>query len=442
MSASELPRTGDVQRSGTDPQRAGNDTLLRAASVAFVLALAMRTPFAAAPGYGLDQDAWLLAASARTLVEGGPWVPSRPPGYPLVELALTLFAPLGSTASNLASAALTALAAAFAAAWLARRDVRWPWALPVAAVGLPAIALPAASTLDHPWSLALLAAAFLAADGRSVTRAATIAGVCAGLACAARPPVAVVLPALAWLCHARGGRPSLARFTLCAAPPIALVVAAFLVNGEWPHADTLFSTTVTRDHILGVLGVGTFGPVGVVACLVAVALATRGGPRELPARAAGWAALLAFAEFALFPLEANYLAPALLCGALWLAPRLNPLWAVALALAVNVGGVVVPSRAGVSAGPWRRDVWAREAQATRIGELARRLEDLTPDDHVIVGPEFAAVAFILHGRGPVVHASLTTDGAARLCAAGKRVVDLTATPAPALATPTPTTPKH
>ncbi len=64
-------------------------------------------------GYGLDDDAWLVARAGDILAHGGGYVASRLPGYPSVELIVgglfSLFgtsAVLGNLAASLAGLAL------------------------------------------------------------------------------------------------------------------------------------------------------------------------------------------------------------------------------------------------------------------------------------------------------------------------------------------------
>src|SRR3972149_13933 len=70
-----------------------------------VVFFALRAPFVGY-GHGTDPDAWRVALTAPHLLDTGQYLPSRLPGNPLHELALTLFIPGGWGATNLATAAV------------------------------------------------------------------------------------------------------------------------------------------------------------------------------------------------------------------------------------------------------------------------------------------------------------------------------------------------
>src|SRR3990170_2923401 len=68
-----------------------------------VLYFALRAPFLDY-GHGTDPDAWRVALTAHHLLDTGDYFPSRLPGNPLHELAVTIFIPGGWLATNLATA--------------------------------------------------------------------------------------------------------------------------------------------------------------------------------------------------------------------------------------------------------------------------------------------------------------------------------------------------
>jgi len=401
-----------------------------ARTVAFLAALAaflLRAPFALAPGFGLDADAWLIAATAEGIAHGTGWAPSRPPGYPLSELYYALWISGGPRLCNLASAASVAVAVGLGTVLCARHGVRAPWALPLAASGVPAIAGPAASTLDHGPALALLSGALLALQtvrGRAVLPAITT-GALFGLACAARPPLGVVGAALLFALLQRGGARSAVAFVAAAAPFVAAVLVPFLVRGIWPDAPHLLSPRVGLAHAAEVLTLAPLGSAGVAAVSVAC-VGWRRRLRHTGPSGLGWATLASFGLAAAFPLEANYLAPTALTGALWLATRVRPAAAIAACALVQLGGVVTLDADGLRAGPWRRDGWAREAQLARAHALHDTVRTLPEDCVVVVGPEFAVVRYLQRGTAPMVVAELGAAARAAYAARGVRVVDLTA----------------
>ncbi len=381
----------------------------------------------------MDPDAWLLARTAQVMGEHGVWNPSRPPAYPLVEFALSGLIAFGSTVTNLVSAALTAVAAALGCALLARQGVRAPWAIPTAVVGLPAIAIPAASTLDHPWALALLALAALCLTVRSPQRAAALGGFVFGLACAARPPIGIAAPALLAYWYALGGSRAMLRFCVWSVPAAIWVAAGVWCCKYWPQPLTSEGTRPALEHMLTVGSIGAFGVVGLVVT-VGLALHAAIRPRdgalsldESPARVrtcSGWIAILTGLEFLAFPLEANYLGVTLFFGALWLAPLVNPRVAIAAMLAVYAGGVASFDASGVRAGQWRRDTWARESQAGRLRQAVPRLLELRSAVHVLAGPDSDALRFLTKDQGPRLEPFDTVERAKLLRARGVTVMTL------------------
>ncbi len=402
--------------------RASTRTVIFTALAAFLL----RAPFAAAPGFGLDADAWLIAASAEGLAHGAGWTPSRPPGYPLSELFYALFIRGGPLLCNMASAATVALAAALGTAWLLRRGVRAPWALPLAAVGVPAIAGPAASALDHGPALALLAGAWLALDRvrPGAHRAALLCGTLFGLACAARPPFGVMVLPLLYVAVRRGGLRSAVALSAGASPWIAAVLVPFALRGLWPDAPTVLSARVELNHAVAILTYAPLGAAG-VAALVLVGLGLLRNGARARGMGLGWATIATFGLAAVFPLEANYLAPTVFTGALWLALRVRPAAAIAACALIQIGGFVSVTEDGIGAGPWRREVWARSALVARSAALHGRIQELPASAVAVVGGDFAAVRYLLRGEGPTVVATLDEAARAAYAAQGRPIFELT-----------------
>jgi len=170
------------------------DRRLAAVMIA-VLVLALRLPFLT-PGYGIDPDAWRIAADGRAIAESGAYGSSRAPGNPIVELAAALVWRGGPLALNGLTALFSAIAALAFALTLQRLSVRG-WALGALALAFtPVIAVNSSNAMDYLWALAFILIAHDAAlRGRWVE-----AGVMLGLATGCRitslllaPPFALIL---------------------------------------------------------------------------------------------------------------------------------------------------------------------------------------------------------------------------------------------------------
>ncbi|MEM9378534.1 MAG: hypothetical protein AAGB93_01200 [Planctomycetota bacterium] len=366
---------------------------LFAAALAALVAFGLRLPFALAPGFGLDFDAWRLASTARGLAEEGVWRPSRAPGYPGVELAFALLWPLGPRALTVATAGVAALAAAFGAAWLARArpDLRAPWLLPAALTTLPAVAIPAASALDMPWSLA----AVTAAGWRCQRRDAVGAGLAVGLAVWMRPASAVAVPAL-FVHLARAG--SWRRAVVGSGAAVAVAALITLAPDPPPIglADSWPGPVIAwRVLVLNALASG--GVAAILALLVGAWLGRR-RPKPGPDADAAFFALTFLggaALYVLFPYEANYLCVPLFVGGLALGARAVAATHWVAATALVVGGLASFDGSELRAGPLRRDAWRRAEQEARARATARSLEGTPESTWPDLGSDLAAVRYFV-----------------------------------------------
>ena len=156
-------------------------------------------------GYGLDDDAWLLARAADILANGGGYVASRLPGYPSVELIVGgLFCLFGTSAvlGNL-SASLAGLALMFALWVVLDGEVSETMRLfAVCAVAFhPAVWTASVTTLDP-----IFGAAFLVLSVAAVSRRRPVlAGVFLGLAVGCRLTDALAALPIAFFARGKTG---------------------------------------------------------------------------------------------------------------------------------------------------------------------------------------------------------------------------------------------
>ncbi|HXI02431.1 MAG TPA: hypothetical protein VNI57_04570, partial [Candidatus Saccharimonadales bacterium] len=156
-------------------------------------------------GYGLDDDAWLMARSADNLATLGRYVPSRLPGYPTAELAFGLDFRLIGTGwiQGNALSSLAGLGGAVAMyALLAGFDPRLRLLAAVALAFHPGYWINSVSTIDFIWDPVLLLASALALRRNR----SSLGGLCLALAVGARLTNAfavVPLAAFHFLVHRR-----------------------------------------------------------------------------------------------------------------------------------------------------------------------------------------------------------------------------------------------
>lgn len=296
-----------------------------------------------ATGAGRDPDAWRLALAGLDSWQTGQYVPSRPPGFPVVEILAAVTAPMGTLAFKLLTAWAGAACAAATYALAARQDVRAARAAAILLAASPAMILASTMTMDYVWSLGLLLGGMLLARrGRGLA-----AGLVIGLAAGCRVTALAGLPAAVLLLWPSGGRRSkgVAQLLGSALGAAGLMYAAVLHAHPMLLAATHVPPSTQLVQSVKGLPFGLFGGVGfavlVVAAVAAVLLPRR---RERPAfasphppleRAALWAMIVGFAlVYAVAPHEPLYLLPVLPALFILLSRRLSRTVALALAAAL------------------------------------------------------------------------------------------------------------
>ncbi len=136
-------------------------TVLVAAVLAAAV-LASRLPFLG-PGLGLHSDAGALLEAAHEIHRTGEYHPSRFPGYPVHEYALSFLVAFGPTTMNLATALCSVAAAVFLGLALRTLGCRH-WALGALAFAMaPAVYASSTVIYDYVWAAALVLAGLYAA---------------------------------------------------------------------------------------------------------------------------------------------------------------------------------------------------------------------------------------------------------------------------------------
>jgi hypothetical protein len=150
-----------------------------------------RLPFITASSYGIDSDAWRVAAAAKSITETGEYKASRLPGYPIQEIAYSLVSPKTPFVFNAITAVFSGVAVAFF--WLSLRafGVRDNWLGAAALAFTPVLFINSTTSMDYVWSLAFMMGGLYF----SVSQMPVLAGLMLGLAIGCRITAgAMVLP--------------------------------------------------------------------------------------------------------------------------------------------------------------------------------------------------------------------------------------------------------
>lgn len=350
---------------------------------ALVFTLALRAPLLLDPSYGADPDAWRMVSTGHALWREGVYQASRLPGYPVPELLLSpLVAFCGPQISKLA-VALVGFAALFAFDRLGR-------ALGVRAMGLATAVLATAPTfivqssavMDYVFALgALLAAALAVAQGRTLLGAGWV-----GVAFASRLTSALAGPPLVVWARLRGGTlkqaAQLALFGAQAGAVLFMPVMARYQMGFLQVSGAPASVEGASAAALGAIGL-----VPLLALGVALGDQLRPAPSPVSALDRGFLAInavLFLGVFAVLPIQAGYLLPALtfllLLGASTLRPQV--LLILGLAGALSLGLDTMP-------GSVRGERLTRAAQLESADEV--RAAAVEPGSVVLLGSSVAAL---------------------------------------------------
>lgn len=272
-------------------------------------------------GYGADHDAWRVARSALTLWNTGTYEVSRFPGYPLHEF---LMAPFVASGGHILSNSVT-LAAALVLIFLwnrlTLRMANHPVVLTIALAFTPLFWKGSAATMDYTWTLLFL---ILALDAGTRSKAIA-AGMWLGIAAGFRPTTLLALLPLAVLIYFKTrSTQNTIRFTgaaiataLVALSPLFLTygLAGWVQNTLDQTSDVAF-TASERALLFGYRLIYSIGPLATVSVFTIVILRRNALTHALrqsePVVASSVIGVLSFVTlFLLFPLEREYLLPAL-----------------------------------------------------------------------------------------------------------------------------------
>lgn len=273
------------------------------------------------PGYGADPDAWRTAYVASELWTNGTYEVSRFPGYPLHEI---LMAPLVGIGGALLSNSITLLAMCLLLlVWtnVAGRYARHSTHVVIAMAFAPLLWNASAATMDYTWSLLLVVCSILA----GLHQRWILAGLCVGVAAGFRPMnLLVMVPLVTFICyHPRPAQHLMAFIASSVVFACAALSPLLFTYGIRGWVEKSFAETITLSYSLterflyfGYRSIYAIGPLAAISILwilfirrrVVADLFRQHSP-IFPAGVAGVASYLIL--FFLFPLEREYLLPAL-----------------------------------------------------------------------------------------------------------------------------------
>ena len=303
--------------------------------------LALRAPFLNY-GHGTDPDAWRVAMTAHHLLDTGTYFPSRLPGNPLHELAMTPLVAGGWLATNLATA-LISLAGVYLFARIVRHlGLPRPGLLTIGFAFAPLLFINSIATMDYMWALTGILAAYYAI----LLRMPVLAGVCLGLAIGFRLQSFVVWLPLAYLLLRQAERRDVFAFSFAAAGVSLLAFAPVLAVYGVDFLNYYDASVGYRD-VLRLLGKEALGVIGGLAVLIA-ALASLSRLRSLPsdfvrdANVAVWVGVIVInlVSFFRLPHEVAYLIPVFPFGLFLMGRYFRPVALTGAIAAILLAGVI------------------------------------------------------------------------------------------------------
>jgi len=333
----------------------------------------------------------MLAEAARGIARTGEYVPSRPPGYPLVELGLAPLVGLGPVATNAVTALWSVACALLIALLLSSTGARTPLACAAFFAATPVVWIASVSTIDYLWGLGLILAGLWAATrGWGAT-----AGVAIALATLARLSSALWIAPVLMLLESwpARGRAFLIAFLL---PATAWAVIAVGLGVGWvvPRWDGYPELT----HVLHKAGAEVWGEAGGVFVALALLVLLPGLVRALRedrlARAVCAGTGLQLALFLAMPYESGYLVPFVAGLVLWIGVAAPPWLAWALVAAVTVSSLSGPQSI-------LRDCEHRRTQEAFVESLVEAARELDRPTLLLCGQLYPMVRFELGSEEPI-----------------------------------------
>lgn len=145
----------------------------------FVLILLSRFPFLFS-GFGLDPDAWRIVNSARNIWLNGDYIPSRFPGYPVLEFTYSLLTGLSPLYFNLLTAIISTSGLIFFYMVLSKLNCKDGTLTVLGLAFLPVIYVNSISTMDYLWAFTFITLSVYLLLIKNYFASAVILGLAAG----------------------------------------------------------------------------------------------------------------------------------------------------------------------------------------------------------------------------------------------------------------------
>jgi hypothetical protein len=305
-------------------------------------------------GYGADNDTWLMLGTWDHLVRTGDYVPSRPPGFPLAEVAIGSLSDLGGHWLAGAASVLLGATSLVLLYTLVRPRVRSTELalLLVAVMGVaPDFIVAATTSMDYIYGLAFFLAGWALLERRGPPWAA---GLVLGLAVASR---LTYLPAAVLLVLLDPWRPfSIRARAKGVVALVAVSLVAYLPSIAHYRGRSMFDIRrPTGQGLTGLAGRAVFKGadlLGLVATVIVViilvgVIARRDRIEHRSSSGPGWLLAILAIQLAVWlwaPVDTSYLLPALAVGLVWLSEArfvrdARPLLSIAVVAVVVFGWV-------------------------------------------------------------------------------------------------------
>ncbi len=360
-----------------------------------------RLPFVTSGSYGRDPDAWRLVRASSTFWNTFSYERSRPPGNPVVELAMAPASALGPTATNLLTAGVGLVGQVCFDRLLRRLEVPHPLLGTLIFALLPMSVELSSASMDYAWALTAVLAGTLAVSHSRWRLAGVLLGLAVGCRIASAPFVLLVLGWGLW--QRPDERRQAAMGLLACMGTLAVVFAPVLLRygvGFFRHASPATSPETIHRQLAK--------PLGGIPALVALVwlvdtVRRRPAAQSLDTRAltvpvlALGGVVCAAAPFVALPLEGAYLWPVvpflILLGLRHVSPWTGALTVMAVLFAgqrdLGDRGLLEDGQLRVLAS--RLDTGA---QVTRV----LRDASLEPGTVLLVGPHGNAVQIFWQSR--------------------------------------------
>ena len=360
-------------------------------------------------GFGRDPDSWRMAYSVRLLKTAGEYEVSRPPGFPIPELAYSMAPKIDPLYLNLLTLLISAVGVYFFLLILRIIESKNKlWAV-MAFAFTPVIYINSTNTIDYLWALTFI----LWGYHSIIKRRYLLAGLCIGIAAGCRmTSVFMTLPFLVYM-WSTGKKPDLKQTARFLGVIFLMSIISYIPVFYFHGLKTFHTAGTAYPSALQILGRASFkvwGAIGSAAILVSllyhfVSIRTfkfTFSDKTRPLLYSSISVLILYSiAFLIFPYEGDYLIPAIPFTIILLDSVLRPrvFRIAAIALMISPFLLTVELSGIRAAGPLLTD-HAYRLRDTRTASLAIAQSNRFAEKSVIVsGPYFPVIRF-LRGDAP------------------------------------------